>query len=31
MTTKQSLWHRIRTVFADMNYVASRLADPRVK
>jgi hypothetical protein len=31
MTTKQLLWHRIRTIIADMNYAVSLIADPRVK
>jgi hypothetical protein len=27
----RSTWRRLRTVFADMNYASSRLADLRVK
>jgi hypothetical protein len=30
MNTLHSTWRRIRTVVADMNYAASRIADPRV-
>jgi hypothetical protein len=31
MSTLHSTWRRIRTVIAEMNYAANRLADPRVK